>query len=145
MEKLFERKSIICYFNNEEKVVFHKWLEKSKGEDFRSGLTGVYEEYVKLKRRNPVLHWLGDTRNLGVLPLEDQKWLDEVWNELLFEKAEVKTHAVIVSNDVFTKYAMQKFCQTMAQKYSAQNVQLATFTNEEDAYEWFRKTTIKPA
>lgn len=139
MKVLFEQKGLVCYFNQEEKVVFHKWLEKAKGENFRAGLLKVCDEFMKLKKDHPVLHWLGDTRNLGVLPLDDQKWLDEVWNGHLFEKAGVKSHAVVINNDVFLKYAMQKFCNTMNQKYAAQKVQLATFTSEEEAYQWFKK------
>lgn len=145
MKVLFEQKSLICYLNEEEKVIFHRWLDKSKGEEFRSGLMRVYEEFVNLKKSMPVLHWLGDTRNLGVIPMEDQKWMDDVWNQLLFEKAGVKTHAVIINNDVFLKYAMQRFCQTMTQKYSAQKIQLATFTTEQEAYGWFRKISEKAA
>ena len=145
MKVLFEQKNIVCYFNEEEKVVHHRWLEKVKGEEFRSSLFRVCDEYMKLKKNMPVLHWLGDTRNLSVMPMEDQKWLDEVWNEHLFVKAGVKTHAVIISNDVFAKYAMQKFCQTMTQRYAAQNVKLNTFTNEEEAYEWFRKLALTNA
>ena len=145
MKVLFEQKNLVCYFNEEEKVVFHKWLEKSKGEEFRSALLKVCEEFVKLKKSMPVLHWLGDTRNLSVMPLDDQKWLDEVWNTHLFEKAGVKSHAVIINNDVFVKYAMQKFCQTMGQKYADKQVQLATFTSEEEAYQWFRSLSKKAA
>lgn len=143
MKVLFEQDSIICYYNEEEKVIYHKWLDKAKGDEFRGALLCVHDEFVKLKKDLPVLHWLGDTRNLAVLPLDDQKWLDEVWNQLLFEKAGVKSHAVIVSNDVFVKYAMQKFCQTMNQKYAAQKVQLATFTSEEEAYDWFKKLSAE--
>lgn len=143
MKVLFEQENLICYYNEEEKVVFHKWLGKTKGEEFRNGLLQVYDEFVKLKNSMPVLHWLGDTRNLGVLPLADQKWLDEVWNEKLFEKAGVKSHAVIVSNDVFVKYAMQKFSQTMTRKYADRKVQCATFTSEEEAYVWFRQLSVE--
>lgn len=145
MKVLFEKESIICYLNEEEKVIYHKWLDKSKGDEFRGGLLQVYDEFVKLEKSMPVLHWLGDVRNLGVLPMADQKWLDEVWNEMLFEKAGVKSHAVIVSNDVFVKYAMQKFSQTMTQKYAAQKIQLATFTSEEEAYDWFRQLSLETA
>lgn len=145
MKVLFEEKELVCYFMEEEKVVFHKWLDNCKGEAFRSKLMRVCDEFVKLKKTHPFLHWLGDTRKLAVMSLDDQKWLDEVWNMQLFEKAGVKTHAVITSNDVFVKYAMQKFCNNMNQKYADRQVHLATFTSEEDAYDWFRKLNKKAA
>lgn len=62
------------------------------------------------------LHWLADTQELSILPLDDQKWLDEVWNDTIFVKAGVRSHAVIVGNDVFARYAMEKFKKTMTQK-----------------------------
>ncbi len=139
MKTLFEEKHIACYFDEEERIVYHKWLEKAKGEHFRSGLMKVCNEYVKLKQNFPRLHWLGDTQNLTVMPLEDQKWLDEVWNDILFVKAKVKTHAVIVGNDIFAKYAMEKFKKAMNTKYASQNIMLETFKDEKEAYLWFKK------
>jgi hypothetical protein len=138
MKTLFESKYLVCYFDEDEKIVFHKWLGKAKGEDFRGGLMKVREMYLNLKKNSPVLHWLGDTRLLSVLPLEDQKWLDETWNELLFVKAGVKSHAVIIGNDIFAKYAMEKFKKTMNVKYAGRNILLETFSNEDEAYKWFQ-------
>lgn len=139
MKTLFEEKYLICQFDEEERIVYHKWLDKAKGEDFRSGLTRVCNEFIKLKRDFPDLHWLGDTQQLTVLPLEDQKWLDEVWNDMLFVKAGVKSHAVIVGNDVFSKYAMEKFKKSMNIKYSNKNILLETFKDEKEAYQWFKR------
>jgi hypothetical protein len=98
----------------------------------------VYNEYVKHKKSNPVLHWLGDARLMGVLSLEDQSWLDKVWNEMLFVKAGVKTHAVIIGTDIFAKYAMEKFKKSMLAKYADQNLLMETFPDKEAAYKWFK-------
>jgi hypothetical protein len=116
MKTLFEEKHLACYFDEEERIVYHKWLNKAIGEDFRSGLLKVCNEYIKLKKTILGLHWLADTQELSVLPLDDQKWLDEVWNDTIFVKAGVRSHAVIVGNDVFARYAMEKFKKTMTQK-----------------------------
>lgn len=145
MKTLFEEKYLACYFDEEERIVYHKWLDKAKGEDFRSGLLKVRNEFIKIKKNIPDLHWLGDTQKLSVLPLEDQKWLDEVWNDLLFVKAGVKSHAVIVGNDVFAKYAMEKFKKTMNTKYATQNILLETFKDEKDAYQWFKRLNTMAA
>ena len=79
------------------------------------------------------------------MPIADQKWLDETWNELLFVDAGVKTHAVIIGDDAFTKYAMEKFKKTMNQKYASKKIILETFKDEEAAYAWFMNLNEKIA
>lgn len=143
MKKLFEEEFLVCNFDEEHNIVYHIWLGKVKGDDFRNTLLKVLGFYKNLKKEHPVLHWLGDTRNLSVLPLEDQKWLDVTWNELLFVDAGVKTHAVIIGEDAFTKYAMEKFKKTMNEKYAQQNIKLETFKDEISAYKWFTNLNKK--
>ncbi len=36
MKTLFEEKHLACYFDEEERIVYHKWLNKAIGVDFRS-------------------------------------------------------------------------------------------------------------
>ncbi len=50
-----------------------------------------------------------------------------------------------VGNDVFAKYAMEKFKKTMNIKYAAQNILLETFKDEKDAYGWFKRLNSKAA
>lgn len=138
MKTLFEEEFLLCKFDEENKILYHIWLDKVKGDLFRNSLLRVLNYYKNLKTEHPILHWLGDTRNLSVLPLDDQKWMDETWNELLFVDAGVKTHAVIIGNDAFAKYAMDKFKNTMNQKYESQNIALETFKDEAAAYSWFK-------
>jgi hypothetical protein len=76
--------------------------------------------------------------------LADQKWLDEIWNELLFVQADVKTHAVIIGEDAFAKYVMDKFKNSMNQKYKSKNIILETFKNEAAAYSWFESFNGSP-
>lgn len=137
MKTLFEEEFLVCHFDEEHKILYHVWLDKIKGDAFRNTLLKILEYYKSLKKEYPILHWLGDTRNLSVLPLTDQKWLDEIWNELLFVDAGVKTHAVIIGEDAFAKYAMEKFKKTMNEKYAQQNIKLETFKDEASAYMWF--------
>ncbi len=139
MKTLFEEEFLVCKFDEENKILYHIWLDKAKGDLFRNSLLKVLDHYKKLKSDHPVLHWLGDTRNLSVLPLDDQKWLDVTWNELLFEEAGVKTHAVIIGDDAFARYAMDKFKNSMNQKYASKNIILETFKDEAAAYSWFKK------
>ena len=135
---VFSEDSLDCFFDEEAKVLSHVWKRKPKGDEFRNGLTKVYSEYIKHKKSFPVLHWMGDARLMGVLSLEDQSWLDKVWNEMLFVKAGVKTHAVIIGTDIFAKYAMEKFKKSMLSKYADKDLLMDTFPDKEAAYKWFK-------
>lgn len=139
MKTVFEEDHLVCHFNEENNVLHHIWKDKAKGDQFRNGLLKVYDAYIALKKEHPGLHWLADTRNLSVLPLADQQWLDDTWNELLFVQAGVKTHAVIIGDDAFAKYAMEKFKNTMTKRYASQQIKLETFVDEREAYDWFKK------
>lgn len=138
MKTLFEEEFLICQFDEENKILYHIWLDKAKGDVFRNALLKVLDFYKTLKSSYSTLHWLGDTTKLSVLPIADQRWLDETWNELLFVEAGVKTHAVIIGDDAFARYAMDKFKNSMNQKYADQNIILETFKDEAAAYNWFK-------
>ena len=138
MKTVFSLDYLDCFFDEDANVLFHVWKKKPKGDEFRTGLMKVRDEYLNFKKTHPVLHWLGDTRLLGVVSIEDQGWLDKVWNELLFVKAGVRSHAVIIGTDIFAKYAMEKWRKSMQAKYAGQNLLLDTFPTKEDAYKWFK-------
>lgn len=138
MKTLFSEEHLDCFLDEDANVLFHVWKRKPKGDEFRTGLTKVYNEYINLKKDKPVLHWLGDTQLLGVVSIDDQGWLDKVWNEMLFVKAGVKTHAVIIGTDIFAKYAMEKWKKNMQTKYAGQNLLLDTFPTKDEAYHWFK-------
>jgi len=139
MKTIFSEDYLDCLFDEDSHVLFHVWKRKPKGDEFRKGLTKVHNEYINQKKTNPILHWLGDTREMGVVSMDDQSWLDKVWNEMLFVKAGVRTHAVIISTDTFAKYAMEKFNKNMQAKYAAQNLQMGSFTDKATAYAWFKE------
>lgn len=145
MKNLFKTDYLECFIDEDSLVLFHAWLRKPTSKEFREGLTNVSNEFVKHKNDKKVLlNWLGDTLKVGVLSIEDQGWLDRVWNEMLFVKAGVKTHAVIVGNDVFAKYAMEKWKNNMIKKYTGQNLHLETFVDKVAAYKWFKSIDNKP-
>lgn len=138
MKKIFSRDYLDCFLDEEAMVLFHVWLRKPTSPEFRDGLLSVAKEFTDYKAKHgKSLHWLGDTRNVGVLSIEDQGWLDRVWNETLFVKAGVKNHAVIIGKDVFAKYAMEKFKTNMTTKYAGKNLHLETFEDKDSAYKWF--------
>src|SRR5688572_19146564 len=119
MKSLFKETCVECFLDSEARVLYHIWNSKPTSPQFRDGLTKVFHEYQKHKTQfDTPLHWLADTRSMGVLNLDDQGWLQKVWNDMLFNKAGVKSHAVIIGNDVFAKYAMEKFKTSMQELYA---------------------------
>ncbi|MFO7257291.1 MAG: hypothetical protein DIU61_006325 [Bacteroidota bacterium] len=140
METIFKEPHLECYYDEDANVMFHVWIKKPSSEQLREGLTRVFNEYTNMKKKKGGnIHWLADTQKIGVVSIDDQGWLEKVWNEMLFVKAGVKTHAVIIGNDVFAKYAMEKFKKTMMERYRDQNLYLATFPSKEEAYAWFKE------
>jgi len=139
MKLLFKESYLECYLDEDARVLFHVWLNKPTSEQLRGGLTRVYNEYLAHKKSFTIpLHWLADTQKIGVITIDDQGWLEKVWNEMLFVKAGVRAHAVIIGNDVFAKYAMEKFKNNMQAKYTDKNLHLETFKDKDDAYKWFK-------
>ena len=139
MKSLFKEVTLECFLDSDARVLFHIWYGKPTSHSFRDGLMRVCNEYIIHKKNfDTPLHWLADTRSLGVVTVDDQGWLQRVWNETLFVKAGVKSHAVIIGDDVFAKYAMEKFKKTMQEQYADKNLHLETFEDKESAYKWFK-------
>lgn len=139
MKEIFKLPHLECYHDEDANVMYHIWVKKPTSEQLKSGLTKVFDEYVNLRKNlGGNIHWLADTQKIGVISIDDQAWLEKVWNEMLFVKANVKTHAVIIGNDVFAKYAMEKFKKAMLDKYQDKNLFLATFPDKDAAYAWFK-------
>lgn len=138
MKEIFKLPHLECHYDEDANVMYHIWVKKPTSEQLKNGLTKVFDEYVSLKKKmGGNIHWLADTQKIGVISIDDQAWLEKVWNEMLFVKANVKTHAVIIGNDVFAKYAMEKFRLAMLQKYTDKDLHLATFPDKAAAYAWF--------
>ena len=138
MESLFKEPVLECFLDRNSKILFHVWTNKPTHDQFKNGLTKVFDQYQIYKKEISPLHWLGDTRLLGVLSLESQGWLERSWNDMLFLRAGVKSHAVIIGTDVFAKYAMEKFKTSMQGKYKDKKLFLETFSDKESAYQWFK-------
>jgi len=145
MRSLFKGACVECFLDADARVFYHVWYAKPTSMQFREGLIKVLDEYIIHKKdfKEP-LHWLADTRDLGVIGMDDQGWLEQVWNDMLFTKAEVRSYGVIIGNDIFARYTMEKFIITMQQLYADKDLNIAAFPDKESAYKWFREIdTIK--
>jgi hypothetical protein len=140
MKEIFKQPYLECFYDEDANVMFHAWIRKPSSDELKTGLTRVCNEYMNLRKaRGSNIHWLGDTRKFGVVSVDDQGWLEKVWNEMLFVKANVRTHAVVIGNDVFVKYAMEKWKNSMMEKHKDTNLHMATFPEKDEAYRWFKE------
>ena len=87
----------------------------------------------------PRLAWLADTTYLGELDAGTEEWLVSDWEDMLFKKAGVKIHAVILGASIFADYPMEKFKLDAEEKFRSMNVHLGVFSNKEEAYDWIRQ------
>ncbi len=135
---LFETDYVICELDDTVPVLKHRWKKVPPGKVFRESLLRIQQHYLTLSQSYDNLAWLADTQFLGEVDEETEKWFSEVWDDLLFNQAHVKIHAVILGEDLFAEYPMEKFKMDAEKKFKLLGVQLDVFSDEEEAYDWIR-------
>ena len=133
---IFENEYVKCELDPSLPVLKHCWKKEMPGDVFRGNLLNIQQHYIKLSKSHNRLAWLADTQLLGEVDEETEKWFAEVWDDLLFNKAGVKIHAVILGEDFYVEYFMEKFKMDAENKFKNSEVQLGVFTDEEEAYDW---------
>ena len=136
---IFENEFVKCELDDNLPVLRHRWKVAPPGEEFKFNLVRIQEEYLNLKKSYKNLAWLADTELLGELDEDVERWLTEVWEELLFTKAGVRIHAVILGASIFADYPMEKFKLDAEEKYKAQSISVGVFSNEREAYDWIKQ------
>ncbi len=139
MSVILENERLVCELDTSVPVLKHHWLKNTKGPEFRDQLAEIQKEYLKLKPNYPNLKWLADARNLGELTTEDEEWLVTKWETLLFVEAGVKVHAVIMADDIYADYSMEKFKAAADKKHKEHGVSLGVFFDEENANQWLNE------
>jgi hypothetical protein len=135
---LFENEYVICELDDSVPVLKHRWKKVTGGKVFRENLLKIQQLYLQQSEQYNNLAWLADTQFLGEVDEETEKWFSEVWDDLLFNKAGVKIHAVILGEDLFEEYPMEKFKMDAEEKFKQLGVQLEVFSDEDEAYDWIR-------
>ena len=134
---IFDNDFLSCELDDSLPVLRHYWKAAPPGEQFRLKLLQVLEEYKKLSFEG--LPWLADTTKLGELDEDTEAWLVEECEDLLFAKAGVKIHAVILGESIFADYPMENFKRDAEQKFEDYNVHLGVFSSREEAYSWIKE------
>ncbi len=135
---IFENEVVKCSLDDSLPLLKHRWLKEPSGEQFKTNLCRIQEEYIQLKRSYVNLAWMADTELLGELDEEVEKWLVEVWEDLVFIKAGVRIHAVILGISIFADYPMEKFKIDAEEKFKSKNIRLGVFSDEPEAYSWIK-------
>jgi hypothetical protein len=135
---IFENEFVLCEVDDALPVLKHRWKKQPSGEVFRENLVTIQRHYLELKMVYHNLAWLADTQLLGEVDEETEEWFVKVWDDLLFNQAQVKFHAVILGEDLFAEYPMEKFKMDAEQKFKQLHVQLGVFSDEQEAYDWIR-------
>ncbi len=137
--KIFDNEFVFCDLDDSLPVLRHYWKKAPSGDQFKSQLSKVLEEYKTLSQSFKGLAWLADTTKLGELDEDTEAWLVEEWEDLLFGKAGVKIHAVILGESIFADYPMENFKSDAEQKFQDYNVHLGVFSSQEEAYLWIKE------
>ncbi len=135
---IFENEFVICELDDSLPVLKHRWKKETPGNIFRENLMSILQHYIALKQDRQSLAWLADTQLLGEVDEETELWFSAVWEDRLFNEAGVKIHAVILGEDFFADYPMEKFKIEAEEKFKNKEIQLGVFTDEEEAYDWIK-------
>lgn len=135
---IFENEFVRCELDDSIPVLRHRWLKEPLSEVFKTNLIRIQQEYIQLSKSYAQLAWLADTEMLGELDEEAEHWLVSVWEDLLFTKAGVRVHAVILGPSIYADYPMEKFKLDAEEKFESQNHHLGVFSNQLAAYDWMR-------
>lgn len=136
---IFENENVKCELDDSLPLLRHRWLQEPSGEDFKYNLHRIQEEYLQLKKSYNNLAWMADAELLGELDEDVEAWLVNVWEDLLFNKAGVRIHAVILGASIFADYPMEKFKLDTEEKYKLKSIHLGVFSNKKEAYDWIKQ------
>jgi hypothetical protein len=127
---IFENQHVICELDDSLPVLKYRWKPTLPGPVFRENLMTIGDCYRSLSRFCKNLTWLADTRQMGEADEETEKWFTEVWESVLFNEPGVKLHAVILSDDFFSEYPMEKFKLHAMKQFRTHGVQLEVFSDK---------------
>jgi hypothetical protein len=139
---IFDNAFLTCELDDSLPVLKHRWKGEVTAGEFKNNVLKVLDHYVDLAKTYAGLAWLADTALLGEVDEETDIWLLSTWESLLFQKARVKIHAVILGASIYADYPMEKFKQHAEEEFKSHHVHLGVFSNERDAYHWIKQKQL---
>ncbi|MDN5202029.1 hypothetical protein QQ008_11665 [Fulvivirgaceae bacterium BMA10] len=119
-------------FDEKGKYTYMRIKQKGDSDQFRMAHDKVFEIY---KKEQPGRH-LADTRGMGVVSLDDQKFVSQNFlpRVVEFSPNNCIKIAVLVSEDAFSKFAVESIGKKMSEMPA--NIQHKMFKSEEEAVGW---------
>ncbi len=128
-EEIFNNGTAALYYWPEVKILENRWLKKVAldSEAYRKPFIAA----LKFAEEKPVVYYLSDLRNQGVVPIAEKNWFK---NEVLPRAAELglKYGAVVTAGNVFKTYYMN----AMIKVGNIFHVPVKTFNNIDKAVNW---------
>jgi len=98
---IFERPYITIKYLEQENCIYTEWHGFAKSKEYREALN----TYTSIAREYKVTKWIGNTKDAKAIRPVDQEWTVTEWVHD-FAKYNIKRMAVIVSDDIFNKMAV---------------------------------------
>ena len=136
--QVFQNDLLVCELDDSVPVLRHRWTKEPSDEQFENNLIEIARHYRELKKSYTNLAWLADTKLLGELSAQVEKWLENIWEDVLFRESGVTIHAVILGENIFADFPMEKFKMDAEEKFNSLNVHLGVFSNQQAAYDWIK-------
>lgn len=118
-------------WDEESRALISQWVGGYTGRNLKEGLNAALAEY---KKYLPAAQWIGDTRDIGVISLEDQAWIDKEWFPK-FLATGVRFMAVVQPRDAVSKLAVK----SIVSKVPGTKLTVFNCASLEEAQEWMRK------
>lgn len=115
------------YFDTELGIVIMEWDGYSTSLQFREGTEKMLEVLIM----NGASKVLGDIRNMVIIGLEDQKWLDTDFLPRAIQHG-FKTMAIVRPSHYFNNVAVE----TVSYKVDKEKLSIQFFDSPEKAREW---------
>lgn len=131
---VFERPYITITYFEEENLVYTEWHGFANSEEYRE----VLNTYTAIAQKYNVTKWIGNTKHAKAIRPLDQEWTVKEW-VLDFAKTNVRRMAVIVSDDIFNKMAIDNL---MLKGNEIVKFDTRYFSNLEDARKWVSEVEI---
>lgn len=120
-------------WDEESRSLISQWHGGFEGRNLRAGLESALEEFKKFL---PNAYWIGDTRDIGVISIEDQNWIDDVWFKRLLATG-LKYMAVVQPTSAVAKLSVN----AIVTKFPAQGLTVYNCDTQEKAKAWIIEQT----
>lgn len=105
------------------------WQGYVPTQQFREALSSG----VDVAKKHNLTGWLGNTRLLGVISVEDQQWTNEVWFPSALS-AGIKYIALVVPEDIFSQVSVDNIIDNAEGDF-----QTRYFNSVEEAAAWLKE------